>query len=244
MFDLSDFDLPGAVAEQLEKTLAKMASSVLDANALEKLADFQQQHRIQQGVYQIIFENRVVYVGKAVDARDRLDQHLRKLRGRLNMDLSRIHFRCLLLHGNWSTSANEGLLIAHYKTRGEANWNSSGFGAKDVGKERDGTEPNWFDRQFPINSDFRCDGIKDRMTVQELFQSLKEQLPFTFRFKLTPDQGARVVDLAEVKRSAAALIGRALVVLGPEWQVTQFPSHIIVYCEYRVYPHGKVLPAG
>ena len=55
--------------------MAKMASSVLDANALEKLADFQQQHRIQQGVYQIIFENRVVYVGKAKSLRQRLAQY-------------------------------------------------------------------------------------------------------------------------------------------------------------------------
>ena len=50
--------------------------------------------------------------------------------------MANVRFRCLVLHGNWSTSANEDLLIAHYKGRGESKWNGSGFGPKDVGRER------------------------------------------------------------------------------------------------------------
>ena len=145
MFDLFDFDLPGAVTEQLEKRLQSMQSSMLTEQALRDLAQFQEQHKLWQGVYQLLLKHEIVYVGKATDVRERLEQYYWKLRGRQRIEMADVHFRCLVLHGNWSTSANEGLLIAHYKAKGQSKWNGSGFGPKDVGKERDGTEPNWFD---------------------------------------------------------------------------------------------------
>jgi hypothetical protein len=241
MFDLFDFDLPGAVTEQLEKKLRTMPSSQLTARALQQLAAFQEKHAIQQGVYQLLLKDKVVYVGKATDVKERLQQHYEKLRGRRKLKMSDIRFRCLLLHPNWSTSANEDLLIAHYKDKGQCQWNSSGFGAKDVGRERDGTEPNWFDTHYPINDEYPCDGIKDRETVGDLLQKLKQQLPYTFRFEIRAAEANSALNLEAVPRTARSLITCVVKSLGPRWQATVFRSHIVFYKETRAYKHGERL---
>ena len=241
MFDLFDFDLPGAVTEQLEKRLQSMRSSTLTEQALQDLAQFQEQHKLWQGVYQLLLKDEIVYVGKATDVRERLAQHYWKLRGRRKIKMADVRFRCLVLHGNWSTSANEDLLIAHYKAKGQSKWNGSGFGPKDVGRERDGTEPNWFDSEYPINADYPCEGIPDRPAVGELAQSLKKQLPFTFRYEDPKADGVKPLDLQGVPRTARALIGKIVAALGPQWQATIFVSHIILYREQRSYKHGQAL---
>ena len=97
MFDLFDFDLPGAVTEQLERRLQSMSSSTVTEQALQDLARFQEQHKINQGVYQLLLEDEVVYVGKAADVVERLRQHFEKLRGRQKLKMEDVRFRCLLL---------------------------------------------------------------------------------------------------------------------------------------------------
>ena len=64
MFGLFDFDLPGAVTEQLERRLNSMASSSLTEQALHDLGLFLQEHQLWQGVYQILLKDRVMYIGK------------------------------------------------------------------------------------------------------------------------------------------------------------------------------------
>ncbi|MGO9203062.1 MAG: hypothetical protein ACLQM8_21290 [Limisphaerales bacterium] len=71
MFDLFDFDLPGAVTEQLERRLNSMPSSTLTEQALQHLGEFLEQHKLRQGVYQIVLKDEVVYVGKATNAKER-----------------------------------------------------------------------------------------------------------------------------------------------------------------------------
>ena len=241
MFDLFDFDLPGAVTEQLERRLQSMPSSTLTEETLKDLAQFQDQNKIQQGVYQLLLGEEIVYVGKAGDVHERLRQHFEKLRGRQKLEMKDVRFRCLLLHGNWSTSANEGLLIAHYKAKEHCKWNSSGFGTKDDGRERDGTEPNWFDREYPINADYSCGEVPDQITVRELLATLKAQLPFTFRYETERSKSAIELDLRAVHRTARALITAAVQSLGEEWQATILRSHIILYKERRSYKHGEVI---
>jgi len=82
MFDVFDFDLPGAVTEQLEKRLQSMPSTTLTEHVLQDLAQFQEQHKLWQGVYQLLLKDEAVYVGKATDVRERLAQHYWKLRAR------------------------------------------------------------------------------------------------------------------------------------------------------------------
>lgn len=241
MFDLFDFDLPGAVTEQLERRLRGMPSTPLQDGALEELGRLQERAQLKQGVYQILLEEEVVYIGKAFDVHERMSQHYRKVRGRLGIELEHVRFRSLLLHPNWSTSANENLLIAHFKEQGQCKWNSSGFGTKDVGKERDDTEPNRFDQEYPINVDYPCNEIAPSLNVGQLLQVLKKQLPFTFRFELQEDDASKPVDLSGATPAARSLIAAAVRTLGPDWQATLFLSHIILYKERRSYRHGQPL---
>ncbi len=241
MFELFDFDLPGAVTEQLEKRLQSMPASALTEQSLKDLGHFQEQNKLWQGVYQMLLETDVVYVGKAADVRERLEQHFWKLSGRQKIKMEDVSFRCLVLHSNWSTSAHEDLLVAHYKAKGQSKWNGSGFGPKDVGRERDGTEPNWFDREYPINADFVCEDIPDLLRVEELVQLLKRQLPFTFRYEISKAGAAKPLNLKGVPRTVRALLGKAVKALGPEWQATIFFSHIILYKENRTYKHGQAI---
>jgi hypothetical protein len=155
--------------------------------------------------------------------------------------MEHVRFRCLILLGNWSTSANEDLLIAHYKAKGECKWNSSGFGAKDVGRERDSTEPNWFDRGYPINADYSCWDNPDKITIRELLVTLKAQLPFTFRYEVDRAGGAIELNLKGVSRTALALIAKVVQALGSEWQATILKSHIILYKGHRPYKHGETV---
>ena len=241
MFDLFDFDLPGAVTQHLKKRLQLTRSSLLTQEALRNLGEFQERHKLWHGVYQLLLKDKVVYLWKAADVRKQLEQHYWKLRARQKIKMKDVRFRCLVLHRNWSTITNEDLLIAHYKSKGQSKWNGSGFGAKDVGRERDGTEPNWFDSEYPINADYPCEDIPDRPAVRELAQSLKKQLPFTFRYEDPKADGVKPLDLQGVPRTARALIGKIVAALGPQWQATIFVSHIILYREQRSYKHGQAL---
>ena len=218
-----------------------MPSSPLTEHALEELTAFQAKHRFNQGVYQLLLSKEVVYIGKATNAAERLRQHWEKVRGRRNLKMTSVGFRCLLLHPNWSTSANEELLIAHYRQQGQCKWNGAGFGPKDVGAGRDDTHPNWFDRSYPINDAWQCGGIEDHETVGGLLRKLKAQLPFTFRYKVGRSKANRVLDLTGVPRTARALVAHAADALGEGWQATLFKSHVILYEEVRHYVHGVVL---
>jgi hypothetical protein len=241
VFDVFDFDLPGAVTEHLERRLNAMPSSVLTENALNELSKFQRQQKIGQGVYELLIRNEVVYVGKADDVRQRLTQHFRKLRGRQKINLEGIRYKCLLLPRSWSASANEKLLVAHYKAKGECKWNGAGFGPKDVGQKRDDTEPNWFDREYPINADYACPAVPDKVTLAGLLTMLKAELPFTLRYQIDSSQSALQIELKRVPRTARALIGKAVQALGPEWQATIFASHITLYKRRQAYRHGEII---
>jgi hypothetical protein len=241
MFDIFDFDLPGAVTEQLEQRLQSMRSSTLTEQALRDLARFQEEHKLRHGVYQLLLKDEIVYVGKATDARERLEQHYWKLKGRQKIRMADVRFRCLVLPRNWSPSANEDLLIAHYKAKGQCRWNGFGFGPKDVGQKRDETEPSGFDREYPINADYPCKEVPDQVTVGDLTRILKRQLPFTFRYEISQADRAVPLNLAGVPRTARALIAAIVKALGPDWQATIFFSHIILYKEHRAYPHGQIL---
>ena len=48
-----------------------MPSSTLTEQALQHLGEFLEQHKLRQGVYQIVLKDEVVYVGKATNAKER-----------------------------------------------------------------------------------------------------------------------------------------------------------------------------
>ncbi len=94
MFAIYSFDFLATITEQLESKLESMSFTKLTENALMELHEFQQENKIRQGVYLLVYKKKAIYVGKADDVRDRIGQHLRKLKGRRNLDVSKIGFKC------------------------------------------------------------------------------------------------------------------------------------------------------
>ena len=111
------FDFLRTVSEQLKDKLESLAASPLDDAAIRRLQDFQTEVRSAQGVYLLIYDGQPRYIGKANNVKDRLTQHLTKLRGRRNIDLDSLTYKVLLLDQNMSTAANEDILIGLFKTQ-------------------------------------------------------------------------------------------------------------------------------
>jgi hypothetical protein len=248
MFALFRFDLPIAVTEQLVAQLDQMKTSPLTEEELARLAKYQGElaqvqklPKISQGVYVIYVGDKAVYAGKADNLRNRLGDHKFKLSGRRNLDLNKIGFKCLLLEASWSTSANETLLIEHYKDKGQCEWNANGFGINDPGKNRDGAIPNTFDTKFPINENWPVEEIADNESVGELLRKLKAQLPFLLRYAIDAEAGETRVNLTGVPRTAKTLLASAAKALGPQWQLMLFKGYITLYKSSRAYEHGTQL---
>jgi hypothetical protein len=248
MFALFRFDLPIAVMEQLVAQLDQMKTSPLTDEELKKLADYQNNlakaqnlPKLTQGVYAIYLGKKAVYAGKADNLRSRLGDHKFKLSGRRNIDPAKIGFKCLLLESSWSTSANESLLIAHYKNKGECEWNMNGFGINDPGRHRDGALPNAFDKSCPINEDWEVTGINDKTTVGEVLSKLKQQLPFLPRYVVDSKSESIPLELKGVPRTAKEVLVKVARLLGPEWQLMLFKGYITLYQSSRSYENGTPL---
>lgn len=248
MFALFRFDLPNAVTEQLVAKLDQMKPSRLNDEELSRLKNYQNHlakvqnlPKIQQGVYVIYLRDKAVYSGKADKLCSRLGDHKFKLSGRRGIDQSKIGFKCLLLEPSWSTSANESLLIEHYRKKGECEWNMNGFGINDPGRNRDGAIPNKFDVAFPINEDWPITNVNDEEMAKELLEKLKAQLPFLLRYALDEDSGKKKVSLKNVPRTAKEVALKIAQTLGAEWQLMLFNGYITLYKANRSFQNGRQL---
>lgn len=241
MFDYFRFSLPRAVTEQLVERLEQLTSSPLTNEALAHLAAFQAKSETAQGVYVIYQGGAAVYAGKADALAERLGEHLWKLCGRKGIDLATVGFKALLLDENWSTSANEGLLINHFKAKNECRWNGSGFGPKDPGKNRDGGEPNWFDNTFPVRDDYPVENIVDVMTAGAVLAQIKEQVPYLFRYDLPTQAAETEVNLRGVPHTAQDLALAVTRTLGAGWQLMLFKNGLTLYHANKTYSHGTQL---
>lgn len=241
MFDYFRFSLPRAVTEQLVERLEQLASSPLTDEALTQLIAFQTENETAQGVYVIYQAGAAAYAGKADGLAERLGEHLWKLRGRQGIDLATVGFKALLLDENWSTSANEGLLILHFKARNECRWNGSGFGPKDPGKNRDGGEPNWFDNTYPVREDFPVENIADETTVGAVLAAIKTQVPYLFRYEVPADAGVTPLHLVGIARTVHALTLHAAQSLGAGWQLMLFKNGYTLYRANKGFSNGTQL---
>ena len=238
MFDYFRFSLPRAVTEQLVERLEQLAPSPLNDDTLAQLWAFQRKSETAQGVYVIYQRGAAAYAGKADGIAERLAEHLWKLRGRRGIDLATIGFKALLLDENWSTSANEDLLISHFRAKNECRWNGSGFGPKDPGKNRDGGEPNWFDNSFPVHDDYPVENVVDTMSVGAVLGRIKEQVPYLFRYDVPPKSAETPVLLRGVPRTARALALAVTGTLGKEWQLMLFKNGFTLYRANKTYSYG------
>lgn len=241
MFDYFRFSLPRAVTEQLVERLGKLRSSDLTADVLLKLAEFQKENKTAQGVYVIYLDAKATYAGKAQNVAERLGKHLLKLHGRRGIDMSKVGYKALLLDENWSTSANEALLIKHFKVRGECEWNGSGFGPKDTGKKRDDSIPNKFDNAFPIRDDFSVTDIPNVTTVGMALKQIKKQAPFLVRYQALAQASGTALDLTGVPRTVRAISLLVAKALGDEWQLMLFKNSLTLYRAKKSYEHGTQL---
>ncbi|PDT48169.1 hypothetical protein CO661_09875 [Sinorhizobium fredii] len=245
-----ELDLMAAVMNQIIPTLDAMTSAPLTLpNALD-LPD-------AQGVYLLIHDGRIKYVGKTdaeAGLRTRLARHARKFEQRRNVRPEDVFFRATQILVLTAMDI-ESKVINHYRSE----WNGSGIGSNDPGRERETTnKPDLgFDAQFPINIDIALEILRPgTFSVHEALITLKEALPYTLRYEVQLPAGrtkggshdyrlnphpdmvmARltVPDRPMTLTETMQLILRAL----PEgWQATYFVSHIILYKESRSYLHG------
>lgn len=235
-----EIDIISALTEQLVAAIAKLDKGSLSSANIESIPN-------ERGVYQLFYQENLVYVGKADNLRSRLKQHLRKISGRRNIIGADVTFRCLTVHRNWTALAPEETLIKRYKQEGLCAWNGNGFGPHDPGRPREETNkpPEGFDAQYPIREDWPCTGITaGPWNARELLIVFKKQLPFLFRY----DRAVRghvehlTIDVPQAGMSADQIL-RLIASHLPGWQATRFCSHMILYRENRTYTHGtKIWP--
>ena len=138
------FDLDRAIRAQL---IAKLRGS--PSMSLAKSIGPQ-----ESGVYALFWKDELVYVGKATkemtkskrDLRTRLYEHVGKISGRRNIELTNMTVKFLTFESEWWVFAAEFALVAQFKPE----WNLSGFGSKVPGVGRPGTHRvSPWDKRFP-----------------------------------------------------------------------------------------------
>jgi len=244
-----EFDLPSALLDSLVSVFANMESASLTPEHTALVAD-------EQGVYQLLLDGKVVYVGKTdadTGLRGRLRKHSWTIQHRLNLKPSDVQFKAARVFV-FTAMDLEKLLIRHYeKTSGDVWWNSSGFGSNDPGRNRDKTElkQNGFDAQYPIDLDYPVEIATDGgVPAPRVLDSLREQLPYTLRSQ-SKSKGSRkphseldaaIVPPFVVKPSTTReVILSVLSVLPGGWQATMLPGRIILYKEEEHYNAGVVI---
>jgi len=125
----------------------------------------------------------------------------------------------------------------------------SGFGANDVGRNRDTTnaKPDGFDSMYPISVDIQGNYINPgRQTVAGALSILKAKLTYTLRYEPErsksrtphPDLVDTTFDVADGLQTVRQLLASMLESLPKDWQATIFKGHVVLYKESTAYKHG------
>jgi hypothetical protein len=241
-----EFDLPGALLTHLVRILDGMEAAPLNVGSLAVVPE-------AQGVYQLFLDGRLVYIGKT-DAEAgllrRLTRHANKIKFRQGLAPERISFKALRIFV-FTAMDLETQLIKHYSGDSGTEWNGSGFGANDPGRNRDRSAPGRFDLEFPIDIDRVLDGeFAGTHTAAQVALRLKEVLPYTFRFQSRSSGGRKPHEELEsttVTMTANATTARTIVAelvsqLPVGWQATALSALLILYKEVvDDYPQATVL---
>lgn len=241
MFALFKFRLPTAVTEQLIAKLDELTPTQLTGDELKALHKFQDELDDKSGVYVIFQDGKAVYAGKANDLYGRLMRHFNNLRGRKGVNMRIISYKALFLDENWSASANEGLLISHYKDKGFCSWNGKGFGPKDTGGERDDSKPNWFDSTYPINDLWPITLSKSEGSAVEILNALKTSMPYLLRFELREQDEKKRIDLSKAEKTMRGMMIHIAQTLGSGYQLMLFNNRVTLYHGAKTYKNGKQL---
>jgi hypothetical protein len=239
-----ELDLREALLDKLVVKFEEMDSGELSEAAAGKLPD-------AQGVYQLLLDDQLVYVGKTdADAglRSRLRRHARKILHRKNLDSGRVRFKALRIYV-FTPLDIEAELIKRCRGKSVILWNGSGFGSNDPGRERDTTKlkKNHFDLRHPIDLDRNIELPGARtVSAADALAILRSAVPYLIRSAADgrkPDQdlSSTAVRLPRVKTTARTVIASIVSELPAGWQATALPGYVILYKEHRDYSHGEVI---
>lgn len=243
-----EFDLPGALLEQLVGAFERLAPVALNSSNVTQIVD-------AQGVYQVFLDNALVYVGKTdaeAGLRKRLARHAKKISSRRNLDPARVTFRAIRIFV-FTAMDLESDLIRHFGGVKRIAWNGSGFGSNDPGRERDTTriKNSNFDALYPIDIDCSLDfSIADAQLATDAIIQLKSKLPYTFRVEGSKSGGRgphpELIGISLSKLVAFPTCRMAVVHivshLPPGWQATALRGYVILYKEFpRDYPDAEVI---
>lgn len=242
-----EFDLPGALLTALFEVFEKVVPALLtDAGAVGVPAD-------AQGVYQLQYTGRLVYVGKT-DAEaglsSRLQRHSWMIRNRKNLNAALVTYKAVRVFVFTAVDL-ETQLIKQYRKQGRApEWNGSGFGANDPGRNRDHTEveSDNFDALFPIDIDHPLALTFGDKTAAGILSALRQALPYVFRFQPLQKKSrkphldlARTLPLPAPPHSARSVLNHVVAHLPPGWQATELPGRLLLYKEKADYAHGNIV---
>lgn len=207
-------------------------------------------------MYQLFLDATLVYIGKTdaeAGLNKRLSRHYSKIQQRQNLEPSRISFKAVRVYVFTAVDL-EAQLIKFYNATSAVEWNQSGFGSNDPGRQRDTTryKEGHFDLAYPIDIDRELGlVIGSNVPAYEILNAIKQRVPYTFRFELA-GRGARrahadlekpiqidVVALAPL--TARAVLKEVVRQLPAGWQATKLPSTLILYKERRAYDQGEII---
>ena len=236
-----DFDLAAAVTEQLIAAFGVLSVGQLIPSIISQIDP-------DQGVYQLFVGTRLMYAGKAEEPLPkRLEEHRWNLSGRQNIDMDELGFKALLIHRNWAPSVHEDILIRHFRNQGACEWNLTGIGNHDPGRNREDTvtPEEHFDPMYPIKEDFVPEGIQARdWNALELLINIKRSLPFIFRYEAThylkgsPKYNNITVTVPRQGMNVRESLELIVATFPYGWQATFFPGRVILYEETRAYVHA------
>lgn len=246
-----EFDLPHALQVALIRLLDEMETGKLELDVTKGIPEV-------QGVYQLFHEGSLVYIGKTdakAGLRTRLGRHARKITHRPNLS-GGVEFKAVRIFV-FTAMDLETQLLKHYREHGPVTWNGSGFGSNDPGRERETTnkDPEGFDSSYPISIDLPSEFLPEGpISVEAALVRMKRALPYTLRFetlrnargksmrgRLHPDLLRPTITVPAEPQTVRQLMQLIKAPLGPEWQATEFPSHVILYKETRSYKFGSII---
>lgn len=244
-----EFDLPGALLARLIEVLDTLEPVPLNAENLRGVPE-------EQGVYQLLLDDKLVYIGKTdADAGllKRLNRHARKIIHRAALDPARVSFKAVRIFV-FTAIDLESDLIRHYGGVKAIAWNGSGFGSNDPGRNRDTTkvDPQNFDALYPIDIDRELAfAIEGGETATSAAARLKDALPYTFRYQggdgggrsRNPHPDFEAASLAALAGPVTARVAIRHIVdaLPAGWQATALPGYVILYKETRDYPQSEIV---
>jgi len=199
----------------------------------------------EQGVYQLLHESKLVYIGKTdADAglRARLVRHADKIMHRAGLDPRTVTFKAIRLFVFTVMDLETELLKTYMPA-----WNGRGFGSNDPGRERDTTriKPVNFDAQFPLDIhrllEFPIPPGAE-YSAEAVLQAIQASVPWKLRRqnrggrKCHSDLETTLVKISGTANNAWTLLAEIVSQLPPGWQATALKSHAILYKESRDYP--------